>query len=603
MSTPDFNQCNTVPKAFWHHVNQKKDSISNWSKINGSWVPQTWGEYGQTAKKIGLALKAAGMEPGDKVSILSQTRLEWVMCDMGIMCIGCTTAPVYHSNTAEQVHFIAEHSDARIIFLEDQEQLDKVLAVWDRLPHVEKVVVFDQYHPSDLPNVISLDAFIETGIDDGSFEKRIDASQPDEVISFIYTSGTTGHPKAGVINNDNVISMIRHLPQMLNINQEDLSVAYLPLAHIAERLIGHFLKLVEGNQTAFAESIDDMPDNVRQVGPTVLLGTPRVFEKYYARIATSVGDATWLQKNVYNWAMKVGQKYSKGSSKGKKISLNLKLQSRIARFLIYDKIKDIFGGRIKFMLSGAAPISPEIIHYFKWMGLTIYEGYGMTETTGVLTVNYPGELKIGSVGKVIPNTEIMIADDGEICAKAPQNISEYYKNEKATRELLQRNGSQEVWLHTGDVGYIDEDGFLFITDRKKDIIITAGGKNVAPQNIENLLKTSPYVSQAMVYGDAKPYLTALITMDEDEITKFARDQKLLYQDLGDLSTKEEVIELFRQEIYHKNQKLASYESIKKFHVLEEDFDQDKDELTPTMKVRRKVVTEKYKDILENLYKS
>ncbi len=603
MSKPDFNICNTVPKAFLHHVTEQKHDIANWSKVKGVWESQTWGEYGENAKKIGQALLASGMNPGDKVSILSQTRLEWVMCDMAIMCIGCVTAPVYHSNTKEQVLYIAEHSDARLMFIEDQEQLDKILEIWGRLPNVEKAVVFDAYHPKDLPNVTSFADFIETGIDDDSFEQRIESSKPEEVISFIYTSGTTGHPKAGVINSDNVISMIKYLPDMLDIRKEDISLAYLPLAHIAERLLGHFLKLVYGNETAFAESIEDMPDNTRQVGPTILFGTPRVYEKYYARISTGIGDATWVQKKVYNWSVETGRKRSKLLSKKESIPITLKFKSAIAKFLIYNKIKDIFGGRIRFMISGAAPISPEIIHYFKWMGITIYEAYGMTETTGVISCNKPGFVKIGSVGQLLPDTEVKIADDGEICVRAPQNIKEYYKNEEATNELLKPGSNDSFWLHTGDVGHIDEDGYLFITDRKKDLIITAGGKNVAPQNIENLLKTSPYVSQAMVFGDKKPYLTALITMDEDEIAKFARDHKLLYQDLANLSKKEEVHELYRQEVHIKNEKLASYETIKKFFVLEEDFDQDKDELTPTLKVRRKVVTERYRDILENLYKA
>ena len=601
MSKPDFNICNTVPKAFLHHVTEQKHDIANWSKVKGVWESQTWGEYGANAKKIGQALLTSGMNPGDKVSILSQTRLEWVMCDMAIMCIGCVTAPVYHSNTKEQVLYIAEHSDARLMFIEDQEQLDKILEIWGRLPNVEKAVVFDAYHPKDLPNVTSFADFIETGIDDDSFEQRIESSKPEEVISFIYTSGTTGHPKAGIINSDNVISMIKYLPDMLDIRKEDISLAYLPLAHIAERLLGHFLKLVYGNETAFAESIEDMPDNTRQVGPTIMFGTPRVYEKYYARISTGIGDATWVQKKVYNWSVETGRKRSELLSKKESIPITLKFKSAIAKFLIYNKIKDIFGGRIRFMISGAAPISPEIIHYFKWMGITIYEAYGMTETTGVISCNKPGFVKIGSVGQLLPETEVKIADDGEICVRAPQNIKEYYKNEEATNELLKPGSNDSFWLHTGDVGHIDEDGYLFITDRKKDLIITAGGKNVAPQNIENLLKTSPYVSQAMVFGDKKPYLIALITMDEDEIAKFARDHKLLYQDLADLSKKKEVHELYRQEVHNKNEKLASYETIKKFFILEEDFDQDKDELTPTLKVRRKVVTERYRDILENLY--
>tara|TARA_B100000315_G_scaffold252376_1_gene289030 strand:+ start:1383 stop:3194 length:1812 start_codon:yes stop_codon:yes gene_type:complete len=602
MNKPDFSIYDTVPKAFWYHVTDQKEEIANWSKQKGIWTSQTWGEYGAMSKKIGQALLSSGMNPGDKVSILSQTRLEWVMCDMAVMCIGCVTAPIYHSNTPEQVHFIAEHSDARLMFVEDQEQLDKILEIWERLPKLEKVIVFEPYYPKDLPNVIPLSEFIETGNEDNSFEKRITASKPEEVISFIYTSGTTGPPKAGVLNNFNVISIIKHLPDMIEVKKEDISIAYLPLAHIAERILGHFIKLVYGNETAFAESLEDMPDNVRQVGPTIMFGTPRVYEKYYARIATGIGDASWVQKKVYNWAVATGKKRAKLSAKEKTLPFLLKLNSYIARFFIYNKIQDIFGGRVRIMLSGAAPISPEIIHYFSWMGITIYEGYGMTETTGVISSNRPGFIKIGSVGQALPDTEIRLADDGEICVRAPQNIHCYYKNETATNELLEPDGNGGYWLLTGDVGHIDEDGYLFITDRKKDLIITAGGKNVAPQNIENLLKTSPYVNQSMVYGDKKPYLTALITMDEDEIIKFARDRKLLYQDLADLSKKEEVLELFRQEVRIKNEKLASYESIKKFHILEEDFDQDKEELTPTMKVRRKVVTERYLDILENLYK-
>ena len=283
---PDFKIYNTVPKAFWYHVNQKPKSVANWQKLKGIWQEQTWEEYGQLVKQIGLGLKSYGINKGDKISILSQTRMEWVACDMGIIAIGGITAPIYHSNTAEQIQYIAEHSEAKLIFLEDQEQLDKVIKVWDRLPSVTKIIVFDAYAPKDMTNVISFKEFIENAIDDDSFEKCIEKSYPSDVISFIYTSGTTGNPKAGVITNANVISSIKHLPKILDISQKDLTIAYLPLAHIAERLLGHFLKLVCGNQTAFAESIEDMPNNVRQVGPSIMFGTPRVFEKFYAKIAT-----------------------------------------------------------------------------------------------------------------------------------------------------------------------------------------------------------------------------------------------------------------------------------------------------------------------------
>ena len=595
---PDFKIYNTVPKAFWYHVNQKPKSVANWRKLKGIWQEQTWEEYGQLVKQIGLGLKSYGINKGDKISILSQTRMEWVACDMGIIAIGGITAPIYHSNTAEQIQYIAEHSEAKLIFLEDQEQLDKVIKVWDRLPSVTKIIVFDAYAPKDMTNVISFKEFIENAIDDDSFEKCIEKSYPSDVISFIYTSGTTGNPKAGVITNANVISSIKHLPKILDISQKDLTIAYLPLAHIAERLLGHFLKLVCGNQTAFAESIEDMPNNVRQVGPSIMFGTPRVFEKFYAKIATGIADATWFQKKIYYWAIDIGKETSK--SKGSN-SFFLKIKEFMAKYLIYNKIKKIFGGRIRYMVSGAAPISPDIVHFFNWMSITILEGYGMTETTGIISINTPNAIKIGSVGKPYPNTQVRIAKDGEICVKAPQNIHKYFNEKEASDRLLEPDNDGKFWLHTGDVGYIDDEGYLFITDRKKDILITAGGKNVAPQYIENLLKTIPYVSQSMVYGDAKPYLTALITLDEDEITKFARDNKILYQDLSDLSKKREVFDLLKNKIQLMNENLPSYETIKKFKILEEDFDQDKDELTPTFKVKRKVVIDNYKVLLDSMY--
>ena len=595
---PDFSIQNTVPKAFWFHVKQKPESVANWQKLNGVWKPQTWQEYGALAKQIGLALKSSGMEKADKISILSQCRMEWVACDMGIIGMGGITAPIYHSNTPEQVQYIVEHSEAKFIFLENQEQLDKMLKIWNRLPNVKKIIVFDSYVPKDIPNVTTLNKFIQTGVDDDSFEEHIEESDPNDAISFIYTSGTTGNPKAGVISNSNVISSIEHLPEMLDISQNDLTVAYLPLAHIAERLLGHFLKLVYGNQTAFAESIEDMPNNVRQVGPSIFFGTPRVFEKFYAKIATSISDATSFKKKIYHWAISIGKEISISDGSN---SFFLKSKGWLAKFLIYNKIMDIFGGRIRYMISGAAPISPDIINFFKWMNITILEGYGMTETTGIISINLPHAVKIGSVGKPYPNTKIKIAEDGEICVMAPLNIKNYFNNKDATDRLLESNNNGNYWLRTGDVGYIDDDGYLFITDRKKDILITAGGKNVAPQYIENLLKTIPYVSQSMVYGDAKPYLTALITLDDDEITKFARDRKILYQDLSDLSQKRVVVQLINNEIQFINEKLPSYETIKKFKILEEDFDQDKDELTPTFKVKRKVVIDNYKILLESMY--
>ena len=602
----DLNKYNTIPKLFWRQVKKFPDKTTIWKKQDGLWKGLTWQQYGKFSQDIGNGLLASGVKKGDKISILSQTRPEWVMCDMGIICIGCVTAPIYHSNTNNQVFYIANQSDSIFAFVEDQEQLDKMLAIWDRLPNIKKIVVLDRYHPPNLPNVYPLDQFLELGREYGKehpdqFEELIDTCHPDEVISFTYTSGTTGDPKAAIFTSRNIIASSKHLPDATGLNSEDLYVSYLPLAHIAERLIGHFLRFFVGNPTVFAESMEDMPQNIRQTGPTVVFGTPRVWEKFYSRILTGIDDATWIQQKIYHWAIHIGKTICEVKEAGGKPSLWLQMKAVVAKFFILDKIKDIFGGRIRYMLTGAAPISKEILHFFYWVGLQVFEGYGMTETSGIISIQTEGEVKIGSVGRATPGTELKILDDGEICVRGEQNINSYYKNEQATEELLKPDSKGGYWLHTGDVGYVDEDGYLFITDRKKDIIITAGGKNVAPQNIENLMKTSPYISQAMVYGDRKPYLTMLVTLDEDEITKFARDRKILYKDLSDLSKKEEVIELMNTIMKEKNKELASYESIKKIRILEEDLDQDKDELTPTLKVKRKVVTEHYNELLEGMY--
>jgi len=587
-------------------VENHADEISIWQKQQGAWESVTWGEYGDFVKDIANALLDAGIQRADKVSIISLTRFEWVVVDLAIMSIGAITVPVYPSNTEEQVHYILDHSQSKFVFAEDQEQLDKMMKIRSGLRDVQQTVVFDKYQLEIIEKVISLDTFREKGStfrrgNPEMLKKSIDGGNPQDTISFIYTSGTTGHPKAGLINSENVLAVVKHLPDLFGITKNDMSIAYLPLSHIAERDLGHFMKLYSGNVTVFAESLEDMPANLIQSGPTIMFGTPRVFEKYYARISSGIKDATWFQKKIYDWAVKVGKSYAELTDKGKTSTLYLKVKYAIAHILIFQKIHDIFGGNIRFMISGAAPISPNIIRYFHWVGLDIYEVYGMTETTGVISANRMGRVKIGSVGQIYPDTEVKIAEDGEICSRGPQNILGYYRNEEASNELLIQDEQGAVWLHTGDIGHIDDEGYLFITDRKKDIIITAGGKNIAPQNIENLMKTSSFISQTIVYGDRKPYLAMLVTLDEDEIAKFARDRKILYQDLADLSKKQEVVDLLHHEISALNKELASYETIKKFRILEEELDQDKDEITPTLKVKRDVVFAHYQYLIDEMY--
>ena len=398
----DLNKYNTIPKLFWRQVRKFPDKTTIWRKQGGSWKSETWKQYGTFSEEVGNALLASGVQTGEKISILSQTRPEWVMCDMGIICVGCETAPIYHSNTNEQVFYMADQSDSILAFVEDQEQLDKMLAIWDRLPKIEKIVVFDRYHPSDMPNVCSLDQFLELGREYGKkhpdqFEELIESCQPDDIISLTYTSGTTGNPKAAMFTSRNIIASSRYLPEATKISAQDLYVCYLPLAHVAERLIGHFLRFLVGNAAVFAESIEDMPSNIRQTGPTVVFGTPRVWEKFYARIFTGIDDATWFQQKIYHWAIHVGKANCDVREAGKTPGFWLKIKLIVARFLVLDKIKEIFGGKIRYMLTGAAPISEQILYFFNWVGIQVFEGYGMTETSGIISIQTEGEVKIGSV--------------------------------------------------------------------------------------------------------------------------------------------------------------------------------------------------------------
>ncbi|MBH10636.1 MAG: hypothetical protein CMG74_09860 [Candidatus Marinimicrobia bacterium] len=602
----DLHINNTISKLFWYNVENYADDISNWKKEKGIWKSITWGEYGNYVKDIANALLDIGIERGDKVSIISLTRFEWVVVDLAIISIGAVTAPVYPSNTKEQIYYIVDHSQSKFIFAEDQEQLDKILTIWKDLENIQQIVVFDKFEVDDDTKIIKIDNFRERGRiyrsgNQNHLNQKVLESTPEDIISLIYTSGTTGNPKAGIINSNNVLAVAKHLPKMYGIKKDDMSIAYLPLSHIAERDLGHFLKLYSRNVTVFAEGLDEMPANLKQTGPTILFGTPRVFEKFYAKIISAINDATWFQKKIYNWSISVGKDYFISNDGKNKPSLFLKFKRKIAHFLIFQKIHDMFGGNIRFMISGAAPISPNIVFYFNWVGLEIYEVYGMTETTGAISANRIGRAKIGSVGEVFPDTDLKISGDGEIFVNGPQNILGYYRDRSASEELIIKEADGTKWLRTGDVGYIDDDGYLFITDRKKDIIITAGGKNIAPQNIENLMKTSPFISQTIVFGDRKPYLTMLLTLDDDEIIKFARDQKILYQDLEDLSKKQEVIDLLHHEISMLNRELASYETIKKFRILEKELDQDKDEITPTFKAKRNVIFSNYQYLIDEMY--
>ncbi|MCH8070292.1 MAG: long-chain fatty acid--CoA ligase, partial [Candidatus Marinimicrobia bacterium] len=423
--------------------------------------------------------------------------------------------------------------------------------------------------------------------------------QPDDPATLVYTSGTTGPPKGVVLSHKNILFTARQITTSLDLSPDDLSIAYLPMAHIAERIVGSFMKLASGARTAFAESMDDLIFNMKEVGPTFHFGTPRVYEKFHARIMTAIDDATSFQKIIYRWAENVGSREKDLRLSHQPITWWLHIRYILANWLVFRKVREFMGGKLRFLISGGAPISPAILEWMQSVGLNVLEVYGMTESTGLISVNFIEDNRLGSVGKALPGTKMRIAEDGEILSQGENICLGYFADADATKELVDESG----WLYSGDIGRIDKDGYLWITDRKKDLIITAGGKNVAPQNIENLMKTSKYISQFMVFGDRRKYLTGLLTLDEDEITKFARDRQLIYSDQKELSQLSEVTELIAGEIDRLNKQLASFETIKKFRILEEELSQDDEEVTPTLKVKRTVIEKRYDHLIEEMYET
>lgn len=586
----------SVPAMLTWWSQNKPDKEALYHKERGWWQPLTWQEYQHRVDSTAAGLLATGITSGDRVAILSLTRLEWVLADLAIMSCGAITVPIYPTNTSAQCEYIIRHAECCAIFLEDQEQLDKLLEVWDRVPQVKKAIIFERCK-SDDDRIMSFKELELVSADIASVAAVREKIRSKDIATVVYTSGTTGPPKGVILSHRNIVFMARQIAAFMKLTPDDLSVAYLPMAHIAERLVGAFIKLASGARTAFAESMDDLLFNMKEVGPTFHFGTPRVYEKFHAKITTAIDDATTLQKAVFRWAERSGDRDKNLRLAHKTKPLSHQLLHGLLDWLVLRKVRKFMGGKLRFLVSGGAPISPEILSWMQNMGLNIFEVYGLTESTGLIAVNRTDDNRLGSVGKVLAETEMRIAADGEILTRGEHVCQGYLGNPDETAALI----SAEGWLHSGDIGRVDEDGYLWITDRKKDLIITAGGKNVAPQNIENLMKTSRYISQFMVFGDRRKYLVGLLTLDEDEITKFARDNGLIYRDLRDLTQQNEVNQLIGREITRLNKQLASYETIKKFKILEEELSQDDEEVTPTLKVKRDVVQHRYNNYIEELY--
>ena len=569
-------------------------------KRDGRYTNISWNEAAQTAQEFALGLLEAGIEHGDRVSLLSENRPEWAFADLGILSIGAVNVPIYATNTPKQVEYIINDSASRILVVSNEKQLQKALEARPNCPSLEKIVVFEKIGKTDYPMVQIFEETCGEGAKSDKqdlFKKRLDSVKPTDLASIIYTSGTTGDPKGVMLIHDNFLSNCRSVEQLLPVTEEDLCLSFLPLSHSFERMAGYYVPIFSGVTIAYAESVDTVRDNLKEIRPTFMASVPRIYEKFHASVLETVKSGSPLKQKIFDWSFSVGGEMT-GCIVGKKNPpASLKLKYKIADALVFKKIKENVGGRLRYFISGGAPLAQEINEFFHALGITILEGYGLTETSPVLTTNTLDEFKFGTVGKPVPDVEIKIAADGEILAKGPNIMRGYFNKPDATAEALDSDG----YFHTGDIGIVDEDGFLKITDRKKDIIVTAGGKNISPQNLENMLKTHPLISNVMVHGDRRKFLSALITVDQEKLEKIAKEQGIEYDSYSDLVKDERITKLIGERVDAVNSQLARYETIKKWALIEEDFSLEGGELTPTLKVKRKIVTAKYEDVLDSFY--
>jgi long-chain acyl-CoA synthetase len=562
---------------------------------DGNWVTRTFSEVLDTVRNLSLGLMALGVEKGDKVSILANTRPEWSYFDFAALTAGAVVAPIYQTNSPEECRYVLADSDAKVVVVEDEEQMEKIRAVRADCPQLEQVIRMT----GSSDDAISMQDLAARGseLDEADWEQRWRSVTPDDVCTFIYTSGTTGPPKGCVISHGNYRAMLNMINAVHVIDDEELTYLFLPLAHSFAVLV-QFGSFDLGATLAYWER-DPMKiaANLVEVRPTYFPSVPRIFEKIYTAATARTEAAGALTKTMFNWAIKVGHQVRELERQGREPGPLLRWQYMLADRQVLSKIRGLFGGRLRLAVSGAAPINPEILRFFEAAGVLVLEGWGMTETSTAATISTPDDYKIGTIGKPFPGCEVKIADDGEILVRGPNVFQGYYKNPEATKEAL-----ADGWLHTGDIGEIDPDGYIKITGRKKDIIITAGGKNITSAKLEAEIKQHPLVSQCVVIGDRRPYLVALVTLDPEEAARYAK-QHGLPEDPEALASNKQVKADIDAHVEQINQKFARVEQVKKIRILPHDLSQAGGELTPTMKVKRAAVASKYENEIDELYES
>jgi long-chain acyl-CoA synthetase len=569
------------------------------SKVNGEWRAISTEEFGRRVRRLSLGLRALGFKPGDKAAILAESGPDWVIADYAILSAGGITVPIFPTLPAEQIRYILDDSEALAVLSAGGVLWEKISAIRYQLPGLKWPIFLGE---GSAPGGLSVAEVLAAGAkaeadDPGAFERNALAISPEDLASIIYTSGTTGRPKGVMLTHRNFISNVQALDQIVSYTAEDIHLSFLPLSHVLERT-GSLLFLYKGGTLVFAESAATVAENLVEIRPTKMVSVPRLFEKIYARIIDQIVSGSAAQRAIFFWAVKIGRRALAYRMRGERVPKGLALRRRLAHRLVFNKVLVRMGGRVIFMISGGAAISPDITEFFHAIGLIILPGYGLTETSPVLTGSTPTHVRFGTVGQAIPGVELKIAEDGEILARGPGIMRGYYKNEEATREVMAGG-----WFHTGDIGKLDADGYLTITDRKKDIIVTSGGKNVAPQPIESLLLANPYIQNVVVVGAERKFISALVVPEFSRLEAWAKAHGLEFKDRADLCRREKVAAFLMEQIDRATPELASYEKIKKIAVLDRDFELEAGEITPTLKIRRNIVERKYKDIIGSLYAS
>lgn len=590
----------TIPELFLTAVREHpRPDCFSYRDESGQYVDVSSEEALRRVKALRFGLRSLGVQPGDHVAILSENRLEWALSDLAGQCAGGITVPIYPTLLEETIEYILNDCQPKVIFVSTQEQAQKIHSIREKLPFLKDIISYDR---TSLPDIMTFEKLKQIGqnlVDDNppAADDECLAADKDSPCSIIYTSGTTGDPKGVVLSHWNFVSNVLSIHKLMKFQSDDRCLSFLPLSHVLERMGGFYTMLHAGVGIAYAARMDSVPVDVLEIKPTIMVSVPRLYEKIYAKAAALSAGAGFPKKNIFFWARDVGIRCAELETSGQTVGGMLAVQRTIADKLVFGKLRAKLGGRIRFMVSGGAPLNAKINKFFYGSGMVVLEGYGLTETSPVLSANIFGAIRFGSVGKPLPDTEIKIAEDGEILCRGPQVMIGYFNKEEATREVLTDDG----WFSTGDIGHVDEDGYIFITDRKKDLIVTAGGKNIAPQPIENAFGAHKNVTQMVVIGDKRQFLSSLIVPDFEVLRDFANDQGIGEVSDADLLKHPTVNTLFEGIMAEMNSDLAGFSQIRKFTLLAKEFTLEDGELTPTMKIKRFAINRKYKDVIDNMY--